>query len=105
MPGYELTREDIEKIALTGKACEDLASDISEIKRILQDDARNCSKCKDGLQAEIQVVHGRINKIVKTHTGEAAVRSWTDHIYTKIGAGIVAFCSIGGLILSLKGGP
>lgn len=62
MAGYELTRDDIEKIALTGKAVEDLAGDIAEIKEILKSDARNCQKCKDGIDQEIRDIRDQQNR-------------------------------------------
>jgi hypothetical protein len=105
MSSYELTREDIEKIALTGKACEDLAADISEIKEILKSDARNCARCKTDIDTKIQTVHGRINKIIKTHTGETAVRTWKDktlgEVCVAIGAGLGIFSFVAWLVRGL----
>ena len=83
-----------------------LGREIGEIKTVLKDEGRNCQECKKDIEAKIDAQDTRIDGIITTHTGEAAVKSWTDNAYAKIGALIVTLCSIGGLILALlpKGG-
>jgi len=94
---YELTRDDIEKIALSMQGVADLKSDVAEIKRLLIDDKRNCSDCKKEIFVEI-------NDIKTKHAEERGASIARTNI------GVLASSSMGVIAIafsiwnSLKGG-
>lgn len=48
-----------------------MGREIGDLKKVLQEDAHNCRKCKDGID-------GRLDAIEKKHEGEKAVSSFLD---------------------------
>ena len=78
----------------------------SRLDRIENNQLNNngtCQKCRAEIDGKIQIVHSRINKIVKTHTGEAAVKTWWDSNLTRgsIISGVVL--GVLGLIMQIRG--
>jgi hypothetical protein len=94
---YELTRDDIEKIALSMQGVADLKSDVADIKRLLTEDKRNCSDCKKEIFVEI-------NDIKTKHAEERGASIARTNI------GVLASSSMGVIAIafsiwnSLKGG-
>jgi hypothetical protein len=93
-----------------------IGREIHDIKEILKCKTDDCTSCRkeidDDITAQAVIFSDRmdiqdkkIQPIENQHTGENAVKSWTDSVYVKIGAGVVTICSIAGLCIALKGGP
>lgn len=90
--------EDAVLLAIGGltEAVKNQGREIGDMKKILGTEARNCRTCR-------KEIDGDIAEIKNLHTSEAAVKSWTDSVYTKLAAALVTVCSLIGLFLGIRG--
>jgi len=87
MTGFEMTREDIENIALTKKGVDDLTVEMQEVKGLLKNQYR---KCMD----HFAVQDAELAKLKECATTEKAVQTWKDAIFNKTTAFIVFVIAI-----------
>lgn len=73
-----------------------ICREVGEIKAAMECKSKDCEKCRDEIDTNIDAVNKRVDTIAETHTGEKAVKSWKDktlgEVATMIGAaaGVVA---------------
>ena len=87
MTGFEMTREDVENIALTKKGVEDLTQEVKEIKIMLKNQYPKCMTHFAEQDAELA-------KLKECATTEKAVQTWKDAIFNKTTAFIVFVIAI-----------
>jgi hypothetical protein len=82
MSGFEMTREDIENIALTKKGVEDLTGEVQEIKGLLKNQYAKCME-------HFAVQDGEIQKLKECASTQKAVQTWKDAIFNKTTAVVI----------------
>lgn len=97
MGEYELTPEQIEKIALSMQGVSDLRDDVKEIKRLLTDEARSCKDCK-------KEIDGEILTIKTLHAEERGANRSNSRIAIIISAAIAAIGVLFSIYNSVKNG-
>lgn len=82
MSGFEMTREDIENIALTKKGVDDLGEEVKEIKGLLKNQYK---KCMD----HFAIQDAELGKLKDCAKGEQTIQTWKDAVFSKSTAIVV----------------
>ena len=61
MTGYELTREDVENIALANRAIAQMEKRFDKIESLLSNDNRRCTDCRKEISAEVLKVSEKVD--------------------------------------------
>ena len=91
MTGFEMTREDVENIALTKKGVEDLTQEVKEIKTMLKNQYSKCMTHFAEQDAEIESLK---DCACAEKTATFAVQTWKEAIFNKTTAIVVFIIAV-----------
>ena len=91
LPGFEMTREDVENIALTKKGVEDLTGDVKEIKLMLKN---QYSKCMTHFSEQDKEIEEIKDCMCAEKTETTAIKTWKEAIFNKTTAFIMFIIAV-----------